>query len=509
MKSPAWLSVCLIALVGLALLATAERSFAADAVTDMGALRRQVTSGEFTAGVQPGGFITARYDDYGWASWQIAALKYEPPTIPLVLIVGGSAVRECVTEDDELAADIAQKSGTQVKVVTAATMMQRLPSTLAIIDNLPPGSGVVVIGVHHPTFVATQADAEAQLTGTPLLLASGALREVTVAEFGDAPTVNILSGLQHYADAYERKRGSAPFTGREQTYLRHRYDSRGALPLTTKQTMVPRFSQGSGAPGGPFDTYFDFNVALLRRCVAVARAKGYEVLLMQDPLDTTATGAAFAPYVARYQPEVQRIVRGQKAHYVDLNKSAGLVDSDFFDLFHLLGSGRDKWTAKLGESLAEIVRALPPQTPAAQPPRSSSAPASPAQASGGPAAAAGDGGGDKAAAKTSKDKANKQTRTKGAATDDGGGWPVWQIAMTMAVGLVVAGAAFLALLRRRAVVRRRARARARARARRRAGTQGDLQGDLTLPRTERGPAPSAPPDRPPLPLVESETTLPL
>ena len=501
MKSRVWLSLCLIALVGLPLLATAERSPAAEAVTDMGALRRQVTSGEFTADVQPGGFITVRYDDYGWVSWQIAALKYKPPTIPLVLIVGGSAVRECLTEDDELAADIAQRCGTQVKVVTAATMMQRLPSTLAIIDNLPPGSGVVVIGVHHPTFVATQADAEAQLTGTPLLLTSGALREVTVAEFGDAPTVNILSGLQHYVDAYERKRGSAPFTGREFTYLRHRYDSRGALPLTTKQTMAPRFSQGSGAPGGPFDTYLDFNVALLQRCVAVARAKGYEVLLMQDPLDTTAAGATFAPYVARYQPEVQGIARTQKAHYADLNKSAGLVDGDFFDLFHLLGSGRDKWTAKLGESLAEIVHDLPPQTLASQPPRSSSAPDS-------PAATAHDGGDDKAAAKTGKDKANKQTRTKGATADDGG-WPVWLIAMTVATGLVVAGVAFLAVLRRRAVVRRGAGARARARARRRAGTQGDLQGDLTLPRTECGPTPSAPQARAPLPLAESETTLPL
>lgn len=489
MNRRAWLLVCLIALVGMPLLAGPRRSFAAQAVTDMGALRKQVTSGEFTAHTRPGSFITARYDDYDWVSWQVAALKYHPPTTPLVVIVGGSAVRECVTEDDALAADIARRSGVAVKVVTAATMMQRLPSTLAIIDNLPRGSGVVVIGVHHPTFVATQADAEAQLAGTPLLLASPALREVTVAAFGDAPAVNILPGLLHHADAYERNRGIAPFTGRDQKYQRHRYDARGALPLATKQAMVPRFSQGIGAPGGPFYTSFDFNVALLQRCVAIARAKGYEVLLMQDPLNTTACGTAYAPYVAKYEPEVQRIVRTQKAHYVDLNRSVTLVDGDFFDLFHLLGSGREKWTAALGGSLAEIVRGIPSQSPSVQPRRSS-----PAAAGGG--ATAGKDGGDKTG--TTGDKSNKQSRAhKATKAGSGGGWPLWQIA----VGACVALVAFLALLRRRAVVRRRRR----IRARRRTGGRGRLVVTHVEPTYRRSEA------RPRLPVSEAdlENTLPL
>ena len=69
--------------------------------------------------------------------------------------------------------------------------MQRLPSTLAILDNLPRGSGVVVIGINHATFVSSQADAESQLSGTPLLLASPALRDVTAATYGQAPAADI------------------------------------------------------------------------------------------------------------------------------------------------------------------------------------------------------------------------------------------------------------------------------------------------------------------------------
>ena len=240
--------------------------------------------------------------------------------------------------------------------------------------------------MHHPTFGATQADAEAQLAGKPLLLASPALREVTVDTYGDAPAVNILAGLQHHVHTYESRRGIAAFTGRDQTYRRHRYDDRGALPLATKQSLAPRFSQGIGAPGGPFFTAFDFNVALLRRCVTEARARGYEVLLMQDPLDTTAAGDTFATYQAKYQPQVERIVDSTQAHYVDLNKTAVLVDGDFFDLFHLLGSGRDKWTAKLGASLAEIVGDHVSTAAVAVPPRSSSAPGVPAKDPAAPAA---------------------------------------------------------------------------------------------------------------------------
>jgi enterochelin esterase-like enzyme len=41
-----------------------------------------------------------------------------------------------------------------------------------------------------------------------------------VAEFGDAPAVNILPGLQNRVDAYERNRGIPPFTGRDQKYPR-------------------------------------------------------------------------------------------------------------------------------------------------------------------------------------------------------------------------------------------------------------------------------------------------
>jgi hypothetical protein len=483
MKRPAWLIVCLVALVGAPFLVVPPRSSATPAVTDMGALRRQVTSGQFTADTKAGSFITARYDDYGWVSWQVAALKYRPPDVPLVVIIGGSAVRECLTEDDELAADIAKRSGTQVRVVTAATMMQRLPSTLAIIDNLPPGRGVVVIGVHHPTFVATQADAEAQLAGTPLLLASPALHEVTRAEFGDAPAANILPGLIHHAGAYEHNRGIPAFTGRDQTYQRHRYDARGALPLTTKQSMVPRFSQGIGAPGGPFYTSFDFNVALLQRCVALARAKGYEVLLMQDPLNTAACGTAYAPYEAKYQPEVQRIVRSQKAHYVDLNKSVALVDGDFFDLFHLLSSGREKWTAALGGSLAGIVRTIPSASPSAQPRRSTSA---------APAATTGKNKG--VTSGNSGDKANGTTPVRETAA---GGWPVWQIT----VGVLVAVALFLAALRRRAVVRRRRRIRARRRTGRRA--------QLTAAPTEPSHTLTEVRPRFPVSVTDLDTTLPL
>ena len=364
----------------------------------------------------------------------MAALKYEPPTIPLVLIVGGSATRECVTEDDALAALVGRLSDTRVEVVSAASTMQRLPSTLAILDNLPRGSGVVVIGINHATFVSSQADAETQLSGTPLLLASPALRDVTAATYGQAPAADIGPGLERHVDAYESKRGVVAFTGRELTYRRHRYDAYGASTLGAKRIMATRFAQGDGAPDGLFFTEFDFSIALLQRCVAMARGKGYEVLLMQDPLDEAAAGDAYAPYVTRYLPEVERIADANQALYVDLNKSVTLTDGDFLDLFHLLGSGREKWMAELGASLAGIVRDRVATTAA---PSSQASPT------------------------TSADPPGLST---GPEIHDDSDWQLWQKVLMplIACGLLLAAVLFLTFRRRRATGRERARADERA-----------------------------------------------
>jgi hypothetical protein len=352
----ALLLMALAAVVGLApAVALAEVPFGS-----LAALQRRIVTGTITESVPEGRFVVARYDDYGRLSYQVAALKGQRSLDPLIVIIGGSAVRECITDDDELRRVVAKRSDVRIRVVTLACAMQRLPSTLAIIDNLPRGSGIVVLGVRHTNFVGTFADADAQLNGIPILLTSKALHDFMAGEYACDPPDSMTVGLQKYLDWYARSRGVPAFQGGETTYMRHRYDARGHLSLTTKQAMVPRFVQNFGtAPNGAFFTYFNFNAGLLRECVRLAHKKGYQVLLMEDPLDTAAVGTAYDTYEQMYLPACQEIARQNDAHYVDINQQAGLLDTDFYDLSHLLASGRAKWTPKLTDSLVQILHDHP------------------------------------------------------------------------------------------------------------------------------------------------------
>jgi hypothetical protein len=84
-------------------------------------------------------------------------------------------------------------------------------------------------------------------------------------------------------------------------------------------------------------------------------------------------GDAFDPYKEKYREVCLRLVAEQGAHYVNINLYAGLVNRDFYDLVHLLPSGRVKWQPRLANSLAQILTDHPPIVPSPSPSGSSAA----------------------------------------------------------------------------------------------------------------------------------------
>jgi len=341
----------------------------------LGAFREQMVTGDIADSVDQGRFLIARYDDNGRISYQVAALKNKPPKGGQVYLLGGSAVREWTTSDEELAGAIERRCGRSVRALTLASSMQGFANALAIIDNLPVArrGGVVVIGFHQASFADSQSDARAQLSGVPLLMESPALREFFAEHGGGKPSGNVATGLRKYLASYLDKRGVPAFRGRPVEYLQHRYDVRGPLSLAAKQAKVTQFKSNLGAPNGPFFTYFDLNAALLRRCAMLARSKGYEVLLMENPQDAAAVGSAYDVYKQKYRPFCRRLVRKQAAHYVNLNTRVALHDTDFYDLAHLLRSGSTKWTPALTATIAGIIEDHQPEKTSSPSPSPSAA----------------------------------------------------------------------------------------------------------------------------------------
>jgi hypothetical protein len=99
-----------------------------------------------------------------------------------------------------------------------------------------------------------------------------------------------------------------------------------------------------------------YNLQVLADVVRLGREKGYAVAFFQQPLGPEANGTAWNAYLATYRADVARALRGLGVPDVDVQRHSGLRIGDFADLFHLVNSGRDKWTPPLARGLADALR---------------------------------------------------------------------------------------------------------------------------------------------------------
>jgi hypothetical protein len=238
-----------------------------------------------------------------------------------------------------------------------ASSEQGYAQTLAMVENLPPGHAVIVVDIHHTPFAFGVRGAEAQLHGDELLLRSRSLHDLLERRFIESFDLSLDAGIKVYLAKYRHRRGAEAFESTVPvSYNVHRYSQNMLWPYDMKVSRVALWRAGRGRPDGPFFNNFKLNAALLEETVALARAKGYQVLLMETPQNAAIIGDGFDVYKQKYRALCHDLVNRYGAAYVNCNKTAGLVDLDFHDLAHLVPSGRVKWTPELARALVPLVR---------------------------------------------------------------------------------------------------------------------------------------------------------
>jgi hypothetical protein len=323
----------------------------------LGALEQRVLDGRIVSTVSQGRFLISGCDDSDRLSYQVAYLKRHVPAKPMIYVLGGSSARECFQTPDGLADAVSRRAGRRVGVRQMAGSMQKLAVQLAVIDNLAPSAGgIVVIGVHQISFICGPGAAKAQLNGVGLLAASPTLQTFTNTRLGLDLDNSIRGGLRQYLDRYREKRGVAAFNAPWIKYCPHRYGPYSVISDAQKRDGITHWLTGNGRPGGPFFTNFEFSAALLEECVKLARAKGFEVVLMEDPQDIAIVGHAFDRYKDKFRPVCRYLRDTYGAHYFNLNGQCGILNSEFRDLFHLIPAGRAKWMPKLADQLAQVLK---------------------------------------------------------------------------------------------------------------------------------------------------------
>jgi hypothetical protein len=323
----------------------------------LSALEARVLDGRLVTTVPLGRFIISGCDDADRNSYQVSYLKHNPPRRPMVYVLGGSSVRECVDSPDSLAAAVSRGAGRSVGARMMAGCMQPLAVQLAIVDNLPVAKGgVVVLGIHQISFICKPTTAQRLLTGVGFLAESPALQSFTNTRLGlDLPN-KIRDGLRDYLERYRAARDVNAFRAPWIKFSPHRYGIFSTITEAQKRAGIDKWLEGNGRPGGPFERNFDFSAALLEESVKLARAKGFEVVIMEAPQNTAIVGHAFDAYKDKFRPVCRYLRDTYGAHYINLNGKCGLLDRDFRDLYHLFASGRAKWTPKLAAQIALVFK---------------------------------------------------------------------------------------------------------------------------------------------------------
>ncbi len=298
-------------------------------------------------------------DDYMHIVYQVAQLQEQPPAHLPVYYIGGSATRESVRSSETVAQQIAALTGVRTDVYIMGSKQQTLAETLAIVDNLPSGPGVVAIGLNPYRFRISPKKSARQLRGIEFLLDSPSLRayeeERGTMAFYDR---TLIPGIANYTATWVRYRRTTLLRLRlaRIPYQLHLFDSTNQLPEAQKRKNAAIVREAVLARPERPDATTKYNLGLLRAIASTGHARGFQVVFVEAPRNKEILGPTWPLDRATYVPPVAAAARRSRAAYIDLNADVQIPDSQFADLSHLLEPGRVVWERHLTEALAPYVR---------------------------------------------------------------------------------------------------------------------------------------------------------
>jgi hypothetical protein len=231
-------------------------------------------------------------------------LRYEPPERRVVYLLGGSAARESVTSESGWAAQLRKLTGRSATTYVCSTRCQTFIEDELIVNKLPEKRGTVLIGVGTSRF------------------------------------------LMHH-ESRTLPRSSIRRTPPEAWY-QHHYDNRTALSYSEKRRLARNWVSERYPV---FQAVFQERLAELTKVIEACEARGLRPALVELPLNLEVVGDDFDEALKTYRRACLALAREHGMPYLRFVSSVGLKSADFYDLQHLLPSGRAKWQARLSRQL--------------------------------------------------------------------------------------------------------------------------------------------------------------
>ena len=297
-------------------------------------------------------------DDYAFATGTALALRAQPPQGPAVALIGTAAMREALIPDEEIAARLTRRAGTDVPVIDFMSGGQSGIEMAALADSLGPDfEGVVVLGISLSRLAADSSEL-AGLVREPRLAFASAAGDAEIRAAGFSPPWH--SGI-YFLDNYKF------FVARARVLLGRVLG--GAVPVHASRTYLDRAP--ADARQWETDTRIlqarlahyaeraDGNLAAMKRVIGLfPDRRKVRIVLLEIPLNPRAVSTVIGPeLVEAHRARLRAFAEREGVEYWDLNPVVLLGPDDFQDWAHVnRADARERWTAPLLDRLLPLLR---------------------------------------------------------------------------------------------------------------------------------------------------------
>ena len=208
-----------------------------------------------------------------------------------------------------MSAQIERAGGPAVRVLDLGASNQSYSSDAALVGAMPAGPGLVLIGVNQGRY-----------TGSPKEPDAAAAARVALDGAGE---------------------------------VKHRYSVSAILSDDKKTALAARWA----AEREPlFEKYYAANASELELLVRLCKRRGFRPVLMELPVDLEMAGGMLSRVRARYRADCRRLAARYDIPFLDFVVKVGLLNTEFYDLFHLVEPGRVKWQERLTTEIVPLLR---------------------------------------------------------------------------------------------------------------------------------------------------------
>ena len=267
----------------------------------------------------------------------VANLRYQPPTAPLVVLLGGSSARESTVSDSNWESEISQLGGPQVDAYNLGSRNRTYAQDLEFVKLLPRNLPTIVyIGINLSRFCNAPS----------------------------YPTITLPSPL-------------IP----PPSYNQHIYSVTKRIQFKSTKRFYVKYWLKRRRP--QFTRNYAYNMGIIARIIQACQRRGLHPVLVDLPRDLPIIQHAFDVQVGAYHLGCKNLAAKYKIPWLSFVSAAKLVNGDFFDIFHTVEPGRTKFQHLLSLKTVALLKTYgmspsPTPSPSPSPSTSSQPPAHPA-----------------------------------------------------------------------------------------------------------------------------------